>query len=214
MISVLTKNRFNYAFILFFIINFQHLSAQCSITIQPSNATTCSGGNISFSHMATGTIIGYQWQVNTGSGFTNIINNAVYSNATTSSLNITGANSTFNGYTYQCLVYNSCGGDIPSDIKTLTITPNTWTGVTSTDWHDASNWSCGAVPTNQDDVDIIMDVFFTANEPTINSGMQANCRNLLKMIDLYEKIEYSTQNTRNKRRSCSNKFCEYQWTSR
>jgi hypothetical protein len=86
MISLLTKNRFFYALSLFLMINITNLSAQCNITSQPNDAITCSGGNTSFSIVATGNITGYQWQVNTGSGFANISNNAVYSNVTTPTL--------------------------------------------------------------------------------------------------------------------------------
>ena len=41
--------------------------------------------------------------MNTGSGFTNITNGGVYSGATTGSLLLTAAPSTFNGYQYRCV---------------------------------------------------------------------------------------------------------------
>ena len=176
MLSVTTKNRLFYSSIFCLFFKITSLSAQCLITTQPSNATTCSGGNAAFTIVTSGNITGFQWQINTGSGFNNISDNAVFSGSSTATLTLTGVNSENDGYSFQCLVYNGCGGDIPSDIKTLTITPNTWTGATNSDWHTASNWSCGVVPTNHDDVNI--DVDFLIPTPVIAPNAQAYCRNI------------------------------------
>ncbi|MCL9807205.1 T9SS type A sorting domain-containing protein [Flavobacterium amniphilum] len=76
-----------------------------TITAQPPNRSICNNANTTFPITATGAT-GYQWQVNTGSGFTDITNGGVYTNATTSTLNITGATSGMNGYLYRCVTYN------------------------------------------------------------------------------------------------------------
>ncbi|WP_264544749.1 MULTISPECIES: beta strand repeat-containing protein [Flavobacterium] len=76
-----------------------------TITAQPSNRSICNNANTTFAVTATGAT-GYQWQVNTGSGFTDIANGGVYSNATTNTLTITGATSGMNGYLYRCITYN------------------------------------------------------------------------------------------------------------
>ncbi|HKX85339.1 MAG TPA: hypothetical protein VJL37_01615, partial [Flavobacterium sp.] len=76
-----------------------------TITAQPPNRSICNNANTTFPITATGAT-GYQWQVNTGSGFTDITNGGVYSNATTSTLTITGATSGMNGYLYRCVAYN------------------------------------------------------------------------------------------------------------
>jgi hypothetical protein len=75
------------------------------ITSNPPNRSICVNGNTTFTSSATGATA-YQWQVNTGSGFTNITNGGVYSNATTSTLNITGATAGMNGYQYRCTAIN------------------------------------------------------------------------------------------------------------
>jgi len=75
------------------------------INTPPSNAIVCNLGNTSFTIAATGAS-SYQWQVNTGSGFANISNGGVYSNATTTTLNITGATSAMSGYLYRCIAIN------------------------------------------------------------------------------------------------------------
>lgn len=89
------------------------------ITAQPSNRTICVNGNTTYSTSATGAT-GYQWQVNTGSGFNNISNGGVYSNATTATLTITGATSGMSGYQYRCFTSNgSC--NTTTNAATLTI---------------------------------------------------------------------------------------------
>ncbi|WP_169312041.1 T9SS type A sorting domain-containing protein [Fluviicola taffensis] len=76
-----------------------------TITGNPPNRSICVNGNTTFSSTATGATA-YQWQVNTGSGFTDISNGGVYSNATTNTLTITGAIAGMNGYLYRCTAIN------------------------------------------------------------------------------------------------------------
>ena len=86
-----------------------------SITSQPSSSLICPGANTSFTAASSGSGLTYQWQVNTGSGWNNIANGGVYSNATTSTLNITAATSGMHGYQYRCVATNSCGSTATSD---------------------------------------------------------------------------------------------------
>lgn len=153
-----------------------YYTSPCSAPTISSNAsstTACTSTNTSFTIHATGTSLNYQWQQNTGSGFSNINNGGVYSNATTATLNLTGAHSAMNGTTYRCVVSNACGS-INSNTATLTVNPNNWTGSTNNNWSNASNWSCGVVPNSLDDVTI------TTGNPTITSGSSVSCRNLTK----------------------------------
>jgi len=64
------------------------------------------------------------------------------------------------------------GADGQVIISWTSCTPGTWTGVTSADWHTASNW-CGGVPTSTTDV-IIPSA--PANQPVI--GAAAVCRDM------------------------------------
>ncbi|MFD2042628.1 hypothetical protein ACFSJW_24960, partial [Flavobacterium artemisiae] len=104
-----------------------------AITVNPPNRTICNNGNTTFGVTATNAT-GYQWRVNTGSGFNNITNTAPYSNATTATLTITGATAAMNGYTYQCVVTGA--GSATSNSATLTVVTTT---VTTT---SQSNVSC------------------------------------------------------------------------
>ncbi|MGL2995311.1 hypothetical protein ACSVH7_14990, partial [Flavobacterium sp. TSSA_36] len=102
------------------------------VTASPSNQSICNGGNITFSATATGATA-YQWQVNTGSGFTDITNSGVYSNATTSTLTITGATSGMNGFLYRCVAKDgSCSTNSSSgvlSVTTITLTAASQTNV-------------------------------------------------------------------------------------
>jgi hypothetical protein len=143
------------------------------ISSNPSSSTTCTSTNTSFTINASGTSLNYQWQQNTGSGFSNITNGGVYSNATTATLNLTGAYSAMSGTTYRCIVSNTCGS-INSNAATLTVNPNNWIGSSSNNWSTAANWSCGIVPSSLDDVTI------STGTPTVTSASSASCRNLTK----------------------------------
>ncbi|MEE1945818.1 MBG domain-containing protein [Pedobacter sp. KR3-3] len=90
------------------------------ITTQPNNATACLGSNTSFTVVASNAT-GYQWQVNTGSGFTSITNGAPYSGATSATLTITGATAGMNGYIYRVVVSGACTPAATSGSRTLTI---------------------------------------------------------------------------------------------
>ncbi len=69
-----------------------------SITAQPVGTTICSTGNTSFSVTATGTTPSYQWQVNNGAGFVNIVG------ATNATLSLTNVTTSMNNNQYRCVV--------------------------------------------------------------------------------------------------------------
>lgn len=97
-----------------------------SITIgtQPSNSTIVAGANTSFTigSITPALSYTYQWQVNTGSGWTDLTNTAPYSNVTTTTLNITSATLAMNGYQYRCNVtYSGCTA-VSSNAATLSVT--------------------------------------------------------------------------------------------
>ncbi|MBI5647308.1 MAG: HYR domain-containing protein [Ignavibacteriae bacterium] len=79
-----------------------------SIGNHPATVNVCAGGDASFSTTASGTSIGYQWEVNTGSGFTPLSNTTPYSNVTTPTMSITGVASGMAGYQYRCVVTGMC----------------------------------------------------------------------------------------------------------
>jgi Secretion system C-terminal sorting domain/HYR domain len=91
-----------------------------TVSNQPLNQTNiCIGSNVSIT--LTGNYMdSYQWQVDKGSGFTDITNGDVYSNATTATLNISDVMLSMNNYQYCCILTNA-DGSITSDTVSLTI---------------------------------------------------------------------------------------------
>ena len=107
----------------------------------------------------------YQWQVNTGSGFINISNNADYAGISTRQLQLKNIPSTFYGYQYRCFVNGSSYSNVIS-LKFISY----WTGTVSKAWEDPANWTCGNIPDANTDV-IIQS---SPNTPEVNSI--ATCR--------------------------------------
>ena len=96
------------------------VNALAVITTQPTSVAACATTNTSFSVVATGAGLTYQWQENQGAGFVNVTNGGVYSGATTATLNLTGVTAVMNGRTYQCIITNATC-PVTSSIATLTV---------------------------------------------------------------------------------------------
>ncbi len=91
-----------------------------NITTNPVNFTTNTGGAASFSVVANNGPTSYTWEVSTdgGTNWTTVTNGGVYSNATTATLNITGA--TADGL-YRASATNACGSSAFSTSALLTV---------------------------------------------------------------------------------------------
>ncbi|MBL0358574.1 MAG: hypothetical protein IPP72_17690 [Chitinophagaceae bacterium] len=125
----------------------------------------CPGSSILYSSNISGA--GYQWQVNSGSGFVNISNSITYSGTNTAQLQIKNIPSSFYGYQYRCNVVG-----IFSNVFTLKLT-SYWKGGAGTAWENSFNWNCGAIPDGNTDV-----IINTASPtlPQVNSA--ASCRSI------------------------------------
>ncbi|MDD2982457.1 MAG: hypothetical protein PHQ74_03635 [Crocinitomicaceae bacterium] len=96
-----------------------------TITVQPANQSAPGGSNASFTVTATGGGLTYQWQLSTdnGTSWNNQANGGIYSNMTTSTMNITGLTLAMSGYRYRCVVTGTCLPAITSNAAILTVTP-------------------------------------------------------------------------------------------
>ncbi len=110
-----------------------------------ATVTLCSAAGNSFVSDVSGAT--YQWQVNTGSNFLSIGNDANYSGTTTATLHLTNIPSSFNGYRYRCVIDNTK----VSSTFYLQVA-DSWTGAVSNLWEDPGNWSCGIIPDGNTDV--------------------------------------------------------------
>ncbi len=94
------------------------------IITQPVSSTVCtSSPNTSFSLLASGSALSYQWEVYpTPAGpWTTVTNGGIYSGALTNTLNITGATIGMTGYQYRCVV-TTAACSVTSDPVTLSVT--------------------------------------------------------------------------------------------
>ena len=92
-----------------------------SIGTQPANATISAGSGTSFTVLASGTGLSYQWQVNSGSGYVNVVNNATYSGATTATLTLSNVGAGLSGALYQVVVTGIVAPSVTSSAATLTV---------------------------------------------------------------------------------------------
>lgn len=129
-------------------------------------ASPCPTGAVSINSNKRGS--SYQWQLNSGGGFTNISNNANYSGATNATLTISTSPTSWYGYQYRCLV----NGSLYSDTTTLKFTAY-WNGSANTAWENTANWNCGVLPDANTDVIINKGVKFF---PIVNSS--TSCRSI------------------------------------
>lgn len=103
------------------------IKTPAAITSQPTNKTVCEGFNVNFTFTATGTNLSYQWQIANpmdSTGWSNIMNDSVYSNVTSSSLKIL-TNTSLNGKSYRCVISGGCAGTVITNAVVLTVNSNT-----------------------------------------------------------------------------------------
>lgn len=114
-LKVYSFNAVNFSNASCYNLRMQWTSATCnstcispSISSQPASKTVASPMGTSFSILANGSSKTYQWQKNTGSGWSDISNISPYSGALTPTLGISSTNVSMNGYQYHCKVSSSC----------------------------------------------------------------------------------------------------------
>jgi hypothetical protein len=116
------------------------------ITKNPSDKEFCEGESASFSIIASGTLLTYQWQRDDGGGFTDIdgiTDGGVYTNFTTNTLNISDV-SGLHGFEYRCVVTEngaSCNVNTSSGLLTVNALPSTTLAVTGQDTYLCYNGS-------------------------------------------------------------------------
>jgi hypothetical protein len=93
-----------------------------TVTTQPANQTINAGQDTTFTAATSnpGSNDTVQWKVNSGSGFTNLVNGGVYSGVTTGTLTITGATSNLNANQYEA-VFTNGSGTLTTNAAILTV---------------------------------------------------------------------------------------------
>ena len=124
-------------------------------------STLCPRGSTILSTSLSG--LTYQWQVDAGSGFTDIIDNSNYTGTNTANLQLNNIPSAWYGYKYRCVVDNIGGNEV-----TVTFA-DTWTGTVDNSWENPGNWSCGELPDANTDVIINSGIVNVNSNPIIRS---------------------------------------------
>ena len=108
-----------------------------------------------FQYPVVANIVGtnYQWQVNTGNGYTNLVNGGLYSGVTNDTITIASPPTTYRNYKYRCVVNGNNGqeNELLFSLK--------WKGSANVNWGNANNWGCSSVP------DIYTDVLIDSGTP-------------------------------------------------
>ncbi|MDB5200943.1 MAG: cell surface receptor domain protein [Ferruginibacter sp.] len=78
------------------------------VTLQPSSAISCVGGNTVFS-VDAGNTVAYQWQASNGSGWIDVLDNSFFSGANTGNLALTNVSGPMNNMEFRCRITNTCG---------------------------------------------------------------------------------------------------------
>ena len=119
--------------------------------------------------------IRYQWQVNAGSGFSNINNGAFYFGTDQDSLIIKNPPTNYAFNKYRCVITTEAA-TLYSDTYQFRIKA-TWLGSADTAWINTANWECGIVP------DEHVDVFIPGGKPNYPSLENSSNINSLKVAN-------------------------------
>jgi len=118
------------------------------IMSNPLNAAICPGGSTSFAIIASNAN-GYQWQLNSGSGFNDISSGPNYPNVSFPSLSITNALSGMNNYQYRCKVINNgCINYSNNAILHMSAISSSGPLVTNANCNGVCNGSVSVTPAN------------------------------------------------------------------
>lgn len=147
-----------------------------SITGQPANAAATTCTNASFTTIATGSGLTYQWQTDGGTGtWVNIANGATYSNVTTATVTLTNPAIGLNGFKYRCIVSGTCTPSATSDGNaTLSV------GVCAPTY-------CTSNATSGGDTEVFNVTFGTLNNSS-NCGSTGGSGSILNMYSNYTSI--------------------------
>jgi surface protein len=94
-------------------------SGECAlpvtVTTQPTSQSITYGADARFTVAATGDNLTYKWQENSGSGFVDIVDGGVYSNATTATLTIIKPTAAMSNNQYRVVISAGPGATVTSD---------------------------------------------------------------------------------------------------
>ena len=87
-----------------------------SITQQPTNQGMFNG-NATFTCATDDTLVNYQWQTNSGTGWNNLFDAGQYSGSNTNSLQVSNITSSNNNQLFRCIIKGGCLTDTTSEVS-------------------------------------------------------------------------------------------------
>jgi FG-GAP-like repeat len=123
----------------------------------------CANGNVQLQANVSGA--SYQWQMDSGSGYTDVGNDANMNGTNAAVLSLLNVPTTWLQRSFRCKINGGTFFSEPYKIEFA----NTWVGNNGNSWHTSSNWSCGTVP----DESTIVTV---PSWKTIQVNANASCR--------------------------------------
>lgn len=133
--------------------------------------------NSSYSYLTDVNGKTYQWQIDSGTGFIDIMSDNNYSHTDSNTLEINNIISKWSGYKYRCVV----DGTRFSSVFTLRII-SYWNGSINNQWEEPLNWNCGIIPDKYTDVYISPSKMKADNFPEINSEAECRCIRISKSM--------------------------------
>lgn len=94
--------------VLLALVNAVIYGSDCPFTISgTTNATECVGGMILFTATTSGTSPSYQWEINMGSGWSDLVDNAFYSGVNSTNLAVSNITASMNNYKFRARITDS-----------------------------------------------------------------------------------------------------------
>jgi hypothetical protein len=122
-------------------------------TIYPGSGgnecTTCGVESVTFAARINNGF-SYQWQADSGNGYENLQNGAIYKGTETKYLTLVNAPTSWTGRKLRCVVTK--GGTVSYSPEYVLRFIYTWKGTVSSNWEDPANWSCNRLPDEYIDV--------------------------------------------------------------
>ncbi|MBD2757505.1 hypothetical protein [Spirosoma validum] len=97
-------------------------SQPIAITQQPANVSLTTGQTARFSASASGSALSYQWQLDAGSGFVDLTNDATYAGVNSATLSVANTTTALSGNSYR-VVITSGACSVTSTAASLTVNP-------------------------------------------------------------------------------------------
>ncbi len=99
--------------------------------MHPMDTTVCERQGLAFETAAFGPMLSFQWQVDSGSGFIDIVADSLYFGESTSLLVIRAARWQDSGNRYRCVITDRCFRELLSDSATLIVLPSPEVSITA-----------------------------------------------------------------------------------